>query len=120
MTRPSSHNDLSNYERKGSTIACIYSGDSLVEHPTVAQHLTAALAEAQRLGLSIKGGDIMTIPTAEELDAKLAKAQSDWDRGAEAYLKYLNEGVFPSHNYVWSDYLRAEDIETPKKDEAAK
>jgi hypothetical protein len=120
MTRPSSHNDLSNYDRKGLTIANIYGGDAMLEHPTIGQHLTAALVEAQRLGLSIKGGDIMTVLTAEELDAKLATAQADWDRGEEAYLKYLEDGTFPSHNFKWSDYLTAERIATPKKDEAAK
>jgi len=119
MTRPSSHEDLSNYDRKGSTIASIYGGDGMLEHPTVAQHLTAALAEAQRLGLSIKGGDIATILTEDELDAKLLKAQGDWDRGAEAYRQYQEDGTFPTHNYYWSDFLRAEGIATPKKDEVS-
>jgi len=120
VTRPSSHDDLSNYDRKGSTIASIYGGDAMLEHPTVGQHLTAALAEAQRLGLSIKGGDIATILTEEELDAKLLKAQADWDRGQDAYMKYQADGTFPTHNYLWSDFLTAEGIATPKKDEAAK
>jgi len=115
MTRPSSHEDLSNYDRKGSTLAIIYSGDAALEHPTVTQHLMAALAEAQRLGLGIKGGEIATIPTEAELDKKLATAQSDWDRGEAAYMKYQEDGTFPVHNYKWSDYLTAEGIETPKK-----
>ena len=115
MTRPSSHEDLSNYEREGSAIASIHGGDAMLNHPTVAQHLMAALVEAQRVGLSVNGGTITTILTEEELAAKVAVAQERWDLGQKTYKQYLADGTFPVHNYKWSDYLTAEGIETPKK-----
>jgi hypothetical protein len=120
MTRPTSHEDLSNYDSKGAAIANIYGGDAMLNHPTVAQHLTAALIEAQRIGLSIKNGEIRTVLTEEEFDAKLTTAQERWDLGHKTYMQYQEDGTFPKYNHYWSDFLAAEGIATPKKDEAAK
>jgi hypothetical protein len=35
-------------------------------------------------------------------------------------MQYQEDGTFPKYNHYWSDFLAAEGIATPKKDEAAK
>lgn len=116
MTRPSSPEDLEEYNRRGHSVATI-PADYITRHPSLGMHLLAALAEAERLGLQVENGEI-TIPlTDEELDYKVKAAQRSWDSGKELYEKYLADGEWPKYYYIWSSYLTAEGIESPKKPE---
>lgn len=119
MTRPYSPEDLEAYELKGHRVATIPS-TYITRYPSLGQHLLAALAEAERLGLVIDDGDIIIPLTEKELDIKLKSAQDSWDFGKRVHDKYLEDGVWPDHAWSWGHYLRAEGIDVPKKDEAAK
>lgn len=78
-TRPASHDDLANHQREGHLVAVIPS-DYITRHPSLGQHLLAALAEADRLGLVVDANGSIRIPkSTEELDAALASAQRNWD-----------------------------------------
>lgn len=116
MTRPESHEDLDAYERRGHNVATIPS-TYITKYPSLGQHLLAALAEAERLGLEVNE-DMIVIPlTAEELDGKLKDAQRHWDQGKAQYEQYLRDGQWPKYSWMWNAYLTAEGIEIPKKPE---
>ena len=85
MTRPTTHDDLPDYRRQGHLVAHIPS-DYVTRWPSLGQHLLAALAEADRLGLTRAGDGRIEIPlTDKELDDALKSAQRSWDTSAEWY-----------------------------------
>ena len=86
MSRPETHADLPQYERGGHQVATV-TADYVVKYPSLGHHLLAALAEAERLGMSIEDGVISIPKTTDELDAALAQRQRMWDNSAERYAK---------------------------------
>jgi|GEM_PF-5605907 len=117
MTRPSSTEDLDEYDVRGHRVATIPS-HYITTYPSLGMHLLGALAEAGRLGLDVEDGEI-TIPlTEKELATKIKSAQRTWDLGKGVYEKYLEDGQWPDSYWVWSAYLKAEGIAVPKKPEA--
>jgi hypothetical protein len=119
MTRPVNTEDLPDYERKGHLVARIESS-YITRHPSLGQHLLAALAEADHLGLVVDDGEIIIPLTEAELDRKVKSAQDSWDFGKEVYEKFIEDGVWPERAWSWGAYLRAEGIAAPTKEEAAK
>lgn len=88
MSRPSSHDDLTDWQRQGHLVALIAS-DYITRYPSIGQHLLAAVAEADRLSLLREDDGTIRIPlTAGELDAKLRSDQRSWDWAK-------NEGLDP-------------------------
>lgn len=84
-TRPTSHDDLPDYQRQGHLVAQI-PADHITRYPSLGQHLLAALAEADHLQLVRTPDGAIRIPrTTEELDASLAGAQKNWDTSARWY-----------------------------------
>ena len=84
MARPTTHDDLPDYIREGHRVAHVEAA-FVVAYPSLGQHLLAALAEAERLGLTVEAGTITLPKTTEELDEALANAQRTWDHSAERY-----------------------------------
>lgn len=118
MSRPTSPDDIEEYYRRGHRVAEI-PADYITRYPSLGMHLLAALAEAERLGLTVKDGEITIELTDEELDRKIQSAQRSWDVGKEMHDKYLADGEWPQYYYLWDAYLKAEGIEKPKKPEDA-
>lgn len=89
MSRPESHDDLSDWQRQGHLVAQIPS-DYITRHPSLGQHLLAALAEADRLGLTLDADGSIRIPqTDDELDAQVKAQQRSWDYSAERWEKSM-------------------------------
>lgn len=87
MSRPTTHDDLEDYVRKGHVVASIPS-TYITRYPSLGQHLLAALAEADRLGLTVTtDGDIVIDLTTDELDTQLKSAQRSWDYDEASYRK---------------------------------
>lgn len=86
MARPTTHDDLPDYLRAQHSVAHI-EAEYVVKYPSLGQHLLAALAEAERLGLTVEAGAITLPKTDEELDNALTQAQRSWDVSAERYEK---------------------------------
>lgn len=88
-TRPITHDDLPDYARQGHLVALI-PGDYLTRYPSLGQHLLAAIAEAERLGLRHTSDGRIEIPRTEvELDKALEQAQRSWDMDKERYEQAL-------------------------------
>jgi hypothetical protein len=88
MTRPTSHADLTEYALKGHVVATI-PATFITRFPSLGQHLLAALAEAQRLGLTIDGDDIVIDKTEAELDSAVKSAQTSWDYDLKFYERWI-------------------------------
>lgn len=89
MSRPESHDDLSDWQRQGHLVAQIPS-EHLTRHPALGAHLLAAVAEADRIGLIREEDGSIRIPlTDEELDAKVKVEQRSWDYSAERWEKSM-------------------------------
>lgn len=100
MSRPESHDDLSDWQRQGHLVALIPS-DHITRHPALGQHLLAAIAEADRLGLVREEDGSIRIPfTTEELDAKVAGEQRSWDYNHERYEKSIAGDVEACPTYM--------------------
>ena len=118
MSRPTSPDELDDYERQGHRVANIDSS-YITRYPSLGMHLLAALAEAAHLGLEVKeDGEIIIPLTEEELTRKVESAQRSWDYGKKQHEEYLESGEWPTYSYLWNNYLTAEGIEAPKKPEA--
>jgi hypothetical protein len=118
MTRPTSIEDLDDYDRKGHRVATITS-TYITRYPSLGMHLLAALTEASRLGLDVDDEEI-TIPLTEgELAANIKRAQDSWDRGKAMYDKYLEDREWPKYPSTWFAYLKTEGIAIPNKEEAS-
>lgn len=114
MARPSNPSDLDKWQLRGHVIATIPS-DHITKYPSLGQHLLAALAEADRLGLDRDGDDIVIPLTEAELDAKVKSAQRSWDYDKATYEAALAgediEGWRLSSMHNW---CKAEGIEIPE------
>jgi len=86
MSRPTTYDDLPDYARQGHLVATI-AAEFVVKYPSLGQHLLSALAEAERLGMTVQGGEIRLERTTEELDEALANHQRIWDNAEERYRK---------------------------------
>lgn len=112
MARPANHADLPDYVREGHRVAHI-EAEYVVKYPSLGQHLLAALAEAERLGLDVEAGTITLPKTTEELDKELADAQQSWDYSHE---RYANAASDPSvvEPGIWrkitNDWARENDL----------
>ena len=118
MSRPTSHADLSDYVRKGHVVASI-PATFITRYPSLGQHLLAALAEAERLGLPIDEDDIVIPKTDDELDAALKSAQHSWDTSHRWYAEARNGEVIDSwkrHSVI--THATAEGLPVPKFDDA--
>ena len=117
MSRPTSHADLPDYARKGHVVASI-PATFITRYPSLGQHLLAALAEAERLGLVIDGDDIVIPKDDDELDVALRSAQSSWDTSKRWYDEARNGEVIDSwkrHSVI--THARTEGLPVPGFDE---
>lgn len=121
MARPSSHDDLHNYDR-----ATINVGSFNVDRVATQPGALAAYGEfLDRLLASgeftiDECGNVTCKPPTAELDRKLANKQRDWDRGEELWAEWIDNGTYPDTPYLWSAYLAAEGLTAPAKPEADK
>jgi hypothetical protein len=90
ITRPTSYDNLADYQREGHLVAQI-TAEYAVRFPSLGQHLLAALAEAKHLGLEVEDGTIRIARTTDELDASLASEQRSWDHIRDYYLKAVDD-----------------------------
>jgi len=97
MSRPESVEDLTDWQRKGHHLATITAG-SITRHPSLGQHLLAALAEADRLGLQVENDEIVIPLNEEELEKALRSAQRSWDYNQTAYTEAVAD---PSSAEGW-------------------
>lgn len=110
MSRPATHDDIRDYERKPIVLITIIP-TVFMEYPTLGLHLAGALVDALSLGLILTpDGEIARERTADELDASLSAAQDKWDRGESDYLEAL-DGNLPKYRYAMDDYCRSERFE---------
>jgi len=109
-TRPKSVADLTEWDLRGRTIATIDS-QHLVKFPSLGLHLLAALAEAERLGLTVKDGEIVDPLTDEEIGAKVIAKQKSWDYDRAAYEKARGgEPVESWRRYQVDNFAAAEGL----------
>jgi len=85
--RPSTHDDLDEYQKQGHCIFNWYS--DLGKYPAVEQHIVKAKLEAQRLGFQVTHSEIRVPLTTEELDAKLVDIQERYDKGLVLYTELV-------------------------------
>lgn len=90
VTRPKSVEDLSDWESRGHSVFTI-DATYCIRYPSLGQHLLAALAEAERLGMTVTDGLVEMPKTTDELDQILAGKQRNWDNDKNAYLKALDD-----------------------------
>jgi hypothetical protein len=118
MSRPTTHADLPDYARKGHVVATI-PATYITRYPSLGQHLLAALAEAERLGLTIEDDDIVIQKTDDELDAALKSAQNSWDTSQRWYDEAANGEVIDSwKQYSVKSHAKAEGLLVPEFDDA--
>ena len=116
MARPTTHDDLPDYQRAGHIVANIES-EYVVKYPSLGQHLLAALAEAERLGLTVEAGVITLPKTTDELDEALTNAQRLWDNSADRYEAALadpesvEEGIWRKIINDWARENRRPEVE---------
>jgi hypothetical protein len=85
--RPSTHADLSDYQRRGQTL---FSWNvALAEHPEVEQHIVKAKLEARKLGFEFDYNEIRVPLTHDELEKNLRAAQQKFDNGLDYYADIL-------------------------------
>ncbi len=88
MARPTTHADLSDYQRQGDTI---FSWNyNLGDQPEVEQWIVKAKLEARKRGLEIGQTEVRVPKTVEALDSALLSAQSRWDNGEAQYAAVKN------------------------------
>lgn len=111
MARPETHADLSEWQRQGHLLATIPS-DFITRHPSLGQHLLAAIAEADRLGLPrTSDGEIRIPKTDDELDVALRSEQRSWDYNAERWAAATNgdpDACIPALRYSVDAWAKAE------------
>ena len=118
MTRPETHADLDEYQRRGHTIFVWYT--DLAKHPAIEQHVVKAKLEAQRMGFDITGSEITVPLTNKELAEKIAELQERYDKGLDLYAALLS-GEREYIDMKYSDrncaefYALREDITSPDK-----
>lgn len=118
MSRPTTHADLPDHVRKGHVVATI-PATFITRYPSLGQHLLAALAEAERIGLTIDEDDIVIPKTDGELDAALKSAQHSWDTSQRWYDEVSNGEVIDSwKRYSVITHAKAEGLPVPKFDDA--
>lgn len=117
MARPESIEDLTPGDKSPHTLVTVTLKhlDAIPGAMSAYGMLTDTLRDAGAY-LDKHGSWVLDL-TQEELEAKLAAAQKDWDRGQKAYSKWLEDGTFPTYGFEWSAYLRAEGLTAPKKPE---
>lgn len=118
MSRPITFDDLPDYYRNGHVVASIPTG-YITRYPSLGQHLLAALAEADRLGLSLVGDDIVIPLTDDELSSNLRQVQRNWDAGNAWYEEAMVSGsVTPDYRrYSVTSFAREEGRPVPTFDE---
>lgn len=114
MSMPQTIEELSEWQKKGHTVATI-PADYITKYPSLGMHLLAALAEAEHLGLTITDGEIIIPLNDDEIATKIKSAQDSWTYGKNAYEKFLEDGTWPKYTSLWFEYLNAEGIERPTK-----
>jgi hypothetical protein len=83
MTRPSTHADLSVYQRRGATL---FSWNvALAEQPEVEQWIVKAKLQARKQGFEFDYNEVRVPLTEAELDKRLVDAQQKYDNGIEFY-----------------------------------
>jgi hypothetical protein len=87
MTRPATHDDLTEYERQGEALFSWQYG--LDKVPSVQHHIVQAKITALKLGFEVAQNEVRTVLTEKELDKKLAAAQEKWDLGMVIYDQLL-------------------------------
>jgi len=114
MTRPETIDDLTPYERQGHDVATITPAN-ITRHPALGQHLLAALAEAERLGLEIVEDTIRIPLTDDEQAARVATAQRNWDTGKSYYDRAVaGEPLETWAHYTVKRWCKDEGIDIPE------
>lgn len=116
MTRPATHLDLPEHERRGDEIAR-WNGYSIMSHPTIAKHLIAAVEAAQKGGLITDKDGIYERPEAEVLEQRLLNAQKRWDDLEAKYkeaISITDEFALPSKNDMYYINLWARENGLPQ------
>lgn len=83
-TRPTSYDDLTDWQKQGHQVAAV-TPEFVVRYPSLGQHLLAALAEAEHLGMTVVDGVITIELTDDELQRKLKAEQRSWDTTRDWY-----------------------------------
>lgn len=118
MSRPTTHDDLDDYQRQGHTIFNWYS--DLGKYPTVEQHVVKAKIEAARLGHDVTTTEIRVPLTTKELDEKVRDIQDRYDKGLEIYAelvagpRYYSDLSYSDKNRA-DYYAQREGIVSPDK-----
>lgn len=84
MARPTTWQDLSDYDRRGNEIARWASYD-VMGYPSIAKHLVAAAEAAQKAGMIVTNDGIYNKLSSEQLEENLRRAQENWDSMQEKY-----------------------------------
>ena len=114
MARPENHEDLDDWTRKGHIVATVHS-EHLTRFPSLGMRLLAALAEAERLGLTLQDGEITIPPTAEELDKKLETHQRSWDYNLARWQRLVaGEELKDWEHTAAIDWAKTEGLDVPE------
>jgi hypothetical protein len=109
MTRPTTINDLDEYEKRGDLL--ISWGPGIAKAPSA-----DALVVASRAALIAQYGDrlhwagdsVYAPPEPGVLEARLLSRQRTWDSGHEAFEKMLEDGQIPEPRWTLDNWLRIE------------
>lgn len=118
MSRPTTHADLTEYERQGEMIFSWQ--PALDKLPSVQHHIVQAKITALKLGFEVAQSEVRTVLTTKELDAKLAENQQRWDLGMVTYDQLLNRAAEYSEldwqaRNAATFYANREDLTHPSK-----
>lgn len=118
MARPESYTDLPGYLVDPQTFMATPDLALAERLPGVATAY-GALTDALRAAGAVYNTQTHSwaVPrTEQQLQDALRERQVAWDRGWRLYDHWNKTGERPKHNYLWSDYLAAEDILVPDTD----
>ena len=105
MTRPSTHADLSDYQRRGATLFSW--NTALAENPEVEQWIVKAKLECRKRGFEFDYNEVRVPLTKAELDKRLDEAQRKYDNGLDYYADVVS-GKKTYADMEWSHKNAAE------------
>lgn len=111
--RPTSFEDLDQYEQAADRLAS-FTVTAFEDDPELLRAYADFIHAALNAGHTVEHGEVLAFLTDKEREAKVVRAQRNWDTNKKAFDAWVNDGVVPTYKASVESWARSQGLAIPE------